>query len=181
MAVAFLTGGRRRRPRDRRVALEQFNLQCRAAGIDLPSAEFRFAEPEREWRFDLAWPARRLAMEIQGALFARIPGRHARGAALRLEHEKLNAAAAIGWRVLFVMPEDLDTGAALFTLAAAWRPATDSYDDRQLAARHRKCTGCRRVVFTRREACLKCGAPMVLADPLPMELENAAAGVRPIL
>jgi hypothetical protein len=81
-------------------------------GIPTPIFEHRFAECiGRRWRFDLAWelsPTQKLALEVQGGLF--IPkGRHVFGASLIKEHEKLNTAAAMGWRVLFCQPKDLLT------------------------------------------------------------------------
>jgi hypothetical protein len=48
-----------------------------------------------------------VALEIQGGIY--IQGRHSRGAALEKEHEKLNALAAQGWRVLFTSPKHLAT------------------------------------------------------------------------
>lgn len=74
---------------------------CKEHGLPLPFAEYQFAHP-RKWRFDFAWLEQRVALEIQGGLF--VQGRHTRGAALLKEHEKLNTAAALGWRVLFVSP-----------------------------------------------------------------------------
>lgn len=47
----------------------------------------------------------KLALEVQGGIF--IQGRHNRGAALLKEWEKLNAAAILGWRILFCQPQDL--------------------------------------------------------------------------
>jgi hypothetical protein len=37
----------------------------RAVGLPVPIREHRFAPPRR-WRFDYAWPAHRLALEIEG-------------------------------------------------------------------------------------------------------------------
>lgn len=81
-----------------------FPAVCRAAGLPEPVAEFRFAPPRR-WRFDYCWPIEKLALEVQGGLF--VHGRHSRGAALLKEHEKLNTAAAMGYRVLFTTPDQL--------------------------------------------------------------------------
>lgn len=74
---------------------------CKADGLPEPVFEYRFAPPRR-WRFDAAWPDRKLAVEVQGGLF--MGGRHSRGGALRKEHEKLNTAASMGWRVCYVIP-----------------------------------------------------------------------------
>jgi hypothetical protein len=72
-------------------------------GLDA-EAEHKF-HPSRKWRFDFAFVKERVAIECQGGIFS--GGRHVRGAALLKEHEKLNAAACLGWRVLFVTPDSL--------------------------------------------------------------------------
>ena len=94
-----------------------FDKLCDLAGLVMPIAEYRFAPP-RKWRFDWAWPlAHRgevvmpLALEVQGGVWTQ--GRHVRGAALVKEFEKLNAAAAAGFRVLFVTPQQIENGEAL--------------------------------------------------------------------
>lgn len=58
--------------------------------------EYKF-HPARKWRFDFADPERKIAVEIDGGVF--VKGRHSRGAGYRSDCEKLNAAAALGWRV----------------------------------------------------------------------------------
>jgi hypothetical protein len=84
--------------------VEDFNLICQNRGIWLPSSEVVF-EPERRWRFDFAWPAQKLALEIQGGIWT--AGRHVRGAALLREWEKLNQAAILGWRILYASPDQV--------------------------------------------------------------------------
>ncbi len=59
--------------------------------------EYKF-HPKRKWRFDFADPANKVAVEIDGGVFA--GGRHTRGAGFRADCEKINAAAVLGWRVL---------------------------------------------------------------------------------
>lgn len=86
-----------------------------------PVFEFRF-DSERKWRFDLAWPEHWLVeqsdhyihtrlsllyIEVQGSIFT--GGRHTRGAALLREYEKINRATVLGWRGLFVTPQQLLT------------------------------------------------------------------------
>ena len=73
-------------------------------GLTIPEFEYKF-HPDRKWRFDIAWPSKLLAIEAQGGIFKM--GRHNRGAALLKEYEKLNSAAAMGWRILFFQPSDL--------------------------------------------------------------------------
>ncbi len=86
-----------------------FDCACKGHGLPLPIREYRFAPP-RKWRFDYAWPRYMLAMEKQGGLF--IQGRHNRGAALLKEYEKLNEAVILGWRVLLVTPQQVNSGEA---------------------------------------------------------------------
>ena len=87
-----------------------FDALCYFAGLPKPTPEYRFAPPRR-WRFDWSWPDRRVALEVQGGLF--VQGRHSRGAALLKEHEKLNTAAVLGWRILYCTPKQIQTGEAL--------------------------------------------------------------------
>jgi very-short-patch-repair endonuclease len=58
-----------------------------------PEREYRF-HPTRRWRFDFAWPAEKLAVEIEGR------GRHQTFIGFRNDCEKYNAALLLGWRVL---------------------------------------------------------------------------------
>jgi len=62
-----------------------------------PKREFVFHE-ERNWRFDFAWPEKKLAVEIQGGGF--IQGRHNRGFHQAKDFEKQREAARMGWVVL---------------------------------------------------------------------------------
>lgn len=60
-------------------------------------------QPEREhgfhttrrWRFDFAWPAHKIAVEVDGGQWLARGGRHNTDA----DREKMNAAAELGWRV----------------------------------------------------------------------------------
>jgi hypothetical protein len=92
-----------------------------AEGIPAPQLEFQF-DATRKWRFDFAWPQLaigngKLAMEVQGGIWTH--GRHTRGAALKKEWEKLNAAAAQGWRILYCEPKDLTSTEMVQAIKAA--------------------------------------------------------------
>jgi len=93
-----------------------FDVQCRAAKLPVPVPELRFAPPRR-WRFDWAWPAQRLALEVEGGVFIR--GRHSRGAGMVKDMEKYNAATTAGWRLLRVTPKQIASGEALDVAAKA--------------------------------------------------------------
>lgn len=72
-----------------------------------PVPEYRF-HPVRRWRFDWAWPARRVACEIDGGQWRAGGGRHNTDP----DREKLNTAAALGWRVLRFSHTALETDPA---------------------------------------------------------------------
>jgi hypothetical protein len=67
-----------------------------AGGLPDLVPEYRF-HPKRKWRFDFAWPASRIAVEINGGVW--VQGRHNRGKGYLADLEKMNAAQAAGWRV----------------------------------------------------------------------------------
>ena len=67
--------------------------------------EYAFV-PGRRWRFDAAWPAQRVAVEVDGGIWRM--GRHVRGAGYERDCEKLNTAAAQGWLVLRVTPQMIE-------------------------------------------------------------------------
>lgn len=71
-----------------------------AFGIPPFVREYRF-HPTRRWRFDYAWPEHHVALEIDGGSGGY--GRHSRPGGMRADHEKLNTATAMGWKVLRVL------------------------------------------------------------------------------
>lgn len=73
-------------------------------GLPAPEREWRFSPPRR-WRFDFAWPDRKVAVEVEGS--ARGGGRHQRRAGFQADAEKYNAAAELGWVVLRYTGDDL--------------------------------------------------------------------------
>lgn len=92
-------------------------------GLPEPVAEYRF-DARRRWRFDLAWPDRRIAAEIDGGTW--IGGRHTRGAGYRRDCEKLNAAELQGWHVLRFTSDMVQDDTAAFALELALDPAAES-------------------------------------------------------
>lgn len=80
----------------------------------LPAAvtEYRFHQT-RKWRFDVAWPSERVAVEIEGGAY--VAGRHSRGAGFEADIEKYAEAACLGWTVLRALPKHVRDGTA-----AAW-------------------------------------------------------------
>ncbi len=75
-----------------------------AQGLPAPVTELVF-HPTRKWRFDYAWPAFKVALEVEGGVWT--GGRHTRGSGFVKDLEKYNAAACLGWRIIRVTPTDL--------------------------------------------------------------------------
>ena len=65
--------------------------------------EFRFY-PVRKWRFDYAFPDRKVAVEVDGGVWT--GGRHINPAGYINDMEKLNTAASMGWLVLRITTDD---------------------------------------------------------------------------
>lgn len=98
-----------------------FFALLKSVGIERPLKELRFdVQGGRRWRFDYAWPAHMVAIEVQGGAFMRKGGgRHTRGAGFRGDTHKFAEATAQGWRVLPVVPEELIGGEFLDRLERA--------------------------------------------------------------
>lgn len=89
--------------RSRSQAERNFELAWKMS--PLPGAELvreHVFHPTRKWRFDFAFPAAKLAVEIDGRARGNpdSPGRHQTVDGVRKDCEKHNAAVALGWRVL---------------------------------------------------------------------------------
>lgn len=80
-----------------------------AVGCPIPVREYRFAPP-RKWRFDYAWVAEKVALEIEGGLW--IQGRHNRAPGMIKDMEKYNTATFMGWRVFRFVPQELKNAKA---------------------------------------------------------------------
>lgn len=87
-------------------------LHIRALTLPEPEREYRFSH--RRWRLDFAWPAYKVAAEVEGGTWSR--GRHSRGAGFERDCEKYNAAALLGWRVLRFTTGMVEDGRAAATL-----------------------------------------------------------------
>lgn len=73
-----------------------------APDLPAPEYEYRFAPP-RKWRFDFAFVKQKCAVEVNGGKWQTGGGRHNTAG----DYEKLQTAAALGWRVFPVLPEQL--------------------------------------------------------------------------
>jgi very-short-patch-repair endonuclease len=67
------------------------------ANVGDPQEEYRF-HPKRMWRFDFAFPDKKIAIECEGGIWTE--GAHTRGKHFISDAEKYNEAAMLGWCVL---------------------------------------------------------------------------------
>lgn len=100
--------------RAKRERLELAMLQqLKALKLDLGMVrEWKFDEV-RAWRFDFAWPARLMALEVEGGIWSE--GRHVRARGFIADAEKYANAAIYGWRVIRASGDQVLNGSA-----AAW-------------------------------------------------------------
>ena len=90
-------------------------LEKRWPGVQ---AEYRF-HPERKWRFDYAWPERKIALEIEGGIWKK--GRHVRGKGYENDCEKYSEAVVLGWRIIRATPGMCKNGLMMGLLERAMK------------------------------------------------------------
>lgn len=99
-----------RLPQGLSVGEETFAQHCQAYGLK-PEREFLFLR-DRKWRFDFAWPSRKLALEVEGGTsFGR--SRHSKGKGFESDAAKYNRAAREGWIVLRYSTRMVTSGEAI--------------------------------------------------------------------
>lgn len=76
-----------------------FFADVQFAGLPIPEREYHF-HPERDWRFDFAWPDFMVAVEIEGGTHIFGGGRHNRADGFEEDCDKYNEAQYYGWVVL---------------------------------------------------------------------------------
>ena len=104
-------------------AKRTFPLACVAAGLPEPVEEHGFALPKRKWRIDYAWPDKKVGLEVDGGVWMKGGGRHTRGSGWMKDTEKLNEAAALGWRIVRVTPAQLLAGQTMDWIRRAMEAA----------------------------------------------------------
>lgn len=77
----------------------------RGLGLN-PVREFVIAETGRKWRYDIAFPEKKVAVEVHGGVWS--DGRHTRGKGFIEDRQKMNAAQMAGWRCLEFTTDCLD-------------------------------------------------------------------------
>ncbi len=115
-----MTDRTNKRPRRGSHLEATFAAQWAMAGLPEPEREFRFMTG-RAWRFDFAWPAVRVALEVEGNMFlggrganrGMGGGRHLRALGFQDDCVKYGAAAMLGWLVLRATGPLVNQGYAL--------------------------------------------------------------------
>lgn len=69
----------------------------KALGLPEPVREYKF-HPTRDWRFDFAWPERKIALEVDGVMWD-VQGGHQAPDDLAIQNQKQNEAIRLGWDV----------------------------------------------------------------------------------
>jgi hypothetical protein len=87
-----------------------------AFGLPKPDEEYRF-DSIRRWRWDAAWPAWMVALEVQGGLWTR--GKHVRGKGYINDMEKRTAGQLAGWLLVECTPQELGSGRIVPKIKAA--------------------------------------------------------------
>jgi very-short-patch-repair endonuclease len=101
------------------LAIEALGYEIASLLLPPPVSEHLFAKSiKRRWRFDLAWPALLLAVEVDGGTWS--GGRHVRGRGYEGDCEKLNTATLMGWRVLRFTSDMVNRGEAIGAILAAF-------------------------------------------------------------
>lgn len=93
--------------------LLEFQLGCLNA--PRPQREFMFdTENKRKWRFDFAWPEKKLAVECEGVTsYGKSLGRHQTAKGYSADLDKYNAATMQGWHILRFNQEHVKSGQAV--------------------------------------------------------------------
>lgn len=95
-----------------------FLANLKALGVLIPIPEYAFARVlGRKFRADYAYPAARLAIEVEGGVWS--GGKHGRGSGILKDIEKGNTYAVLGWRLLRCTPDQLATPAFAATVRDA--------------------------------------------------------------
>jgi very-short-patch-repair endonuclease len=96
-------------------------LKIKLARLPEPQREHRFEEhrgPQgrlAHYRFDFAWPEKKLAVECEGGIWR--GGRHVTGAGFEKDARKYNRAVLLGWRVLRFTASMISSGEAIRSIS----------------------------------------------------------------
>ena len=95
---------------------DEFKFQLRCLGLPVGESEYKF-HPDRRWRFDIAWPDKMIAVEIEGGKYI---SRHRTMAGFEKDCEKYNTATDMGWQVYRYTTDMVKDGRAIEHFEWAW-------------------------------------------------------------
>lgn len=90
--------------------LSRFLFELTLLKLPQPETEFRFHD-ERQWRFDVAWPEQKIAVEYQG-IFGKQNASHASLGGLMRDYRKFTEASLLGWTLILIDAESVNSGEA---------------------------------------------------------------------
>jgi very-short-patch-repair endonuclease len=92
-------------------------MHIKADRLPAPVRELQF-HPRRKWRFDFAWPALMLAVEVDGGQYLGGRGHHYSPEGIAKDREKTIAADRLGWTVLHFTGKQVRSGQAIADIKA---------------------------------------------------------------
>lgn len=101
-------------------AEEGFALAIRAFKHPVPEREYVFL-PDRKYRFDFAWPDRKVALEIEGGTYSKGKSRHTTGVGFDGDCVKYALAIAAGWKVYRFSSNQVNKGVAMMFMEGEFR------------------------------------------------------------
>lgn len=101
---------------------DRFRTLITGLGAPIWCEQYRF-DSVRLWRFDFAWPERKIAFEMEGAIWmkgfgGRTGGGHSHPMGIEKDIEKYNAASIQGWAVIRITDKMLPARKLFFADAA---------------------------------------------------------------
>ncbi len=135
-------------PKKLSVGEETFARDCRAYNLEM-EREY-FFHPKRKFRFDFAFPAAKLGIEIEGVTHE--GGRHQRIGGYAGDCVKYNSAVKLGWRVLRYTAKMVTAGTAIDDVLEVLKMDQWTGADRQRIALFKAGWSCNLIAEYRKES-----------------------------
>lgn len=90
-----------------------FAKQVERFGLPTPVTQFKFDDTPVDWRWDFAWPAYKLLVEVNGGIYQDPPTGHRSIRGIVRDYAKLNAATARHWWSIALEPKEVESGSGV--------------------------------------------------------------------